>query len=243
MMQRIEDAKTRLPRSIQNLQHMRNATIRFCNGPDSVPYLPTLGNEIVVGVDDEKGRDVFVEIYISHALPPVPSPGIRYDPQTRFDSQDWRSLRSGTPFVRDGCTEAVPSVHLWNLVSLPSTRNQAKRTFRSIVFITESRRPESTCLAMLSVKPSAVWKGTCDGNARAYGSTTASTTTGPFPYDKASARASLTSPGSSRRIPFAPIASATTAKFGFFNPVPNGTKPFSCCSMLTKLSDSLLKMI
>src|SRR5215470_9169740 len=85
MMQRIEDAKTRLPRSIQNLQHMRDATIRFCNSPDSVPYLPALGNEIVVGVDDEKGRDVFVKIYISHALPPVPSPGIRYGRQIRFE--------------------------------------------------------------------------------------------------------------------------------------------------------------
>src|SRR5215472_9155506 len=41
---------------------MRNATIRFCNGPNSVPYLPTLRNEIVVGVDDEKASDAFVEI-------------------------------------------------------------------------------------------------------------------------------------------------------------------------------------
>src|SRR5215469_16205523 len=61
MMQRIEDAKLRLPRSIQDLQHMRNATIRFCNGPNSVPYLPTFRHESGVGVDDEKGGDVFVE--------------------------------------------------------------------------------------------------------------------------------------------------------------------------------------
>jgi len=36
-----------------------------------------------------------------------------------------------------------------------------------------------TCLAMLRVKPLALWNGTCDGSDRAKGTTTASTTTGP----------------------------------------------------------------
>src|SRR5262245_15152284 len=37
MMQCIEDPKLRLPRGIEDLQHMRNALIGFCNGPDVVP--------------------------------------------------------------------------------------------------------------------------------------------------------------------------------------------------------------
>src|SRR5258708_5008879 len=122
-------------------------------------------------------------------------------------------------------------------------RHQAKRTFRSIVLITESIRPESTCLAMLKVKPFAVWNCTSDGRERAKGSKTASTTTGPSLYARASVRASLTLPGSSRRIPLAPIASATRAKFGVLNSTPNGTKPASSCSTLTKPSDSLFRMI
>src|SRR6266403_3304669 len=37
MMQCIEDPKLRLPRRIQDLQHMRDAVIRFCNSPNAVP--------------------------------------------------------------------------------------------------------------------------------------------------------------------------------------------------------------
>src|SRR5262245_53077104 len=37
MMQRIENAKPRLPRGIQDLQHMRNAIICFCNSLHAIP--------------------------------------------------------------------------------------------------------------------------------------------------------------------------------------------------------------
>src|SRR5262245_2040081 len=37
MMQRIEDSKLRLPRRIEELQHMRNAVIRFRNSANAVP--------------------------------------------------------------------------------------------------------------------------------------------------------------------------------------------------------------
>ncbi len=37
MMQCIEDPKLRLPRRIQDLQHMRDAVIRFCNSLNAVP--------------------------------------------------------------------------------------------------------------------------------------------------------------------------------------------------------------
>jgi hypothetical protein len=41
--------------------------------------------------------------------------------------------------------------------------NQINRTLRLIVLITESICPLNTCLARLRVKPSATWKGICDG--------------------------------------------------------------------------------
>src|SRR6516225_1974088 len=37
MMQRIENAQPRLPRSIQDLQHVRNTIIRFCDSLQAVP--------------------------------------------------------------------------------------------------------------------------------------------------------------------------------------------------------------
>ena len=40
MMQRIENMKLSLSRRIQDLQHMRNTIICFCNSPNAVPSLP-----------------------------------------------------------------------------------------------------------------------------------------------------------------------------------------------------------
>src|SRR5262249_30782541 len=37
MVQRVEDGKPRLPRRIQDLQHMRNATIRLCDSLQAIP--------------------------------------------------------------------------------------------------------------------------------------------------------------------------------------------------------------
>src|SRR5215470_4951815 len=45
MMQRVEHAKSRLPRRSQNLRHMRNALVPFRNGLQATPDLPSLGNE------------------------------------------------------------------------------------------------------------------------------------------------------------------------------------------------------
>src|SRR6516225_7339507 len=53
MMQRIEDAKLRLPRSSQDLQHMSNTIIYFSHSLRAIPYLASLGNEIIVRIDDE----------------------------------------------------------------------------------------------------------------------------------------------------------------------------------------------
>src|SRR5262245_41697581 len=60
MMQCIEDPKLRIPRGIQDLQHMRNTVVRFCNGPNSSPQLTSLGDEVVVRIDHQKSSDFFV---------------------------------------------------------------------------------------------------------------------------------------------------------------------------------------
>ena len=67
-MQRIEDAKPRLPRRSQDLQHMRNTVISLCNSLQAIPYFASLGNEIVVRIDDEKCSDLFVKLQICHVF-------------------------------------------------------------------------------------------------------------------------------------------------------------------------------
>jgi len=67
-MQRIDDAKLRLPRSIHDLQHMRNAIVCLCNSLQAIPYFASPGNEIVVRIDDQKCSDLFVELQICHVL-------------------------------------------------------------------------------------------------------------------------------------------------------------------------------
>src|SRR5262245_6489085 len=60
MMQCIEDTKFRISRGIKDLQHMRNAVIRFCNGPNTFPQLTSLGDEVVVRIDHQKSSAFFV---------------------------------------------------------------------------------------------------------------------------------------------------------------------------------------
>src|SRR5262245_62771610 len=82
MMQRIEDPKLRSPRGIQNLQHMRNTVIRFCNDPNTFPQLTSLGDEVVVRIDHQKSSDFFVvcqhlcvlsSLTCHHAVPQTPT--------------------------------------------------------------------------------------------------------------------------------------------------------------------------
>src|SRR5262245_23618058 len=54
MMQCVEDPKLRVPRGIQDLQHMGNAVVRFGDGANAPPYLAALGNEVVVRIDHQK---------------------------------------------------------------------------------------------------------------------------------------------------------------------------------------------
>ena len=67
MMQCIEDLKLLL-RGIQDLQHMRNAVIRFGNRPNAVPYFVSYGNEVVIRIDHQKGSDLFFIRRFFHVL-------------------------------------------------------------------------------------------------------------------------------------------------------------------------------
>ena len=67
MVQRIEDAQPRLPRSIQDLQHIRDAFVCFCNTLYATPYLASLGNEIIVRIDHKKSSDLLLIGRLWHA--------------------------------------------------------------------------------------------------------------------------------------------------------------------------------
>src|SRR5258708_39583933 len=72
-MQRIEDANARLSRSIQDLQHVRDASIRFSDVLQTIPYFAALGNEIVERIDHQKCSDLFLVccvLHVSLLLPP-----------------------------------------------------------------------------------------------------------------------------------------------------------------------------
>src|SRR5262249_11137700 len=68
MMQRIENVQPRLPRSTQDLQHVRNTIIRLCDSLQAIPYLASLGDEVVVRVDHQECSD-FLVICHRHATP------------------------------------------------------------------------------------------------------------------------------------------------------------------------------
>ena len=71
MMQRIEDAKPRLPRRMQHLHHMRNPPIGFCHSLQAIPYLASLGHEIVIRIDHQKCSELLVVCHVHHGLSPT----------------------------------------------------------------------------------------------------------------------------------------------------------------------------
>src|SRR5215469_9091560 len=68
VMQRIKNTNPRLPGSSHDIQHVRNAVICFCDILDAIPYFASLGNEIVVWIDDDKRRVLFFKVPLCHAL-------------------------------------------------------------------------------------------------------------------------------------------------------------------------------
>src|SRR5262245_35249261 len=69
MMHRKEHAQPSLSRSRQQLQHMRNAIVGFCDALDAIPEFAALGYEIVVGIYEEKPSSLLLKPQIGHALP------------------------------------------------------------------------------------------------------------------------------------------------------------------------------
>src|SRR4029077_7169059 len=67
MMRRIEDAQPGLARRVQDPQHVRNAAIGFRDRLDPVPDLAALGDEVVVGVDDEERGELLVVVHVRSA--------------------------------------------------------------------------------------------------------------------------------------------------------------------------------
>jgi hypothetical protein len=65
-MQRVEHAKPGSPRGIQDLQHVRDATIGLRDTAQAIPDLAALGNEIVVRVDHQKCRGLPVKRRKAH---------------------------------------------------------------------------------------------------------------------------------------------------------------------------------
>lgn len=60
MMKRVEDTKTGIARSFENLEHVGDALVGFHHSLESVPDLTTLRDEVVIGIDDQKRRYVFL---------------------------------------------------------------------------------------------------------------------------------------------------------------------------------------
>src|SRR5258706_15894048 len=68
MMHRIEDSKLRLPRGMQDLEHMRDAVIRLGNRPNAIPYFASLGDEIVIRIDHQKCSDLLLISVCRHGI-------------------------------------------------------------------------------------------------------------------------------------------------------------------------------
>src|SRR5262249_17974225 len=73
MMERIKNTQARLPGSIHDVQHVGNAVICLGDSLDAIPYFASLGNEIVVRIDDKKRGLLFFKGLLGHVArsPPL----------------------------------------------------------------------------------------------------------------------------------------------------------------------------
>jgi len=70
MMHSVEYSQLRLPRGTQDPQHVGNAVVRLGHGFDTRPDLAAVGDEVVVGIDDQKCGDLLVVRHTVHASLP-----------------------------------------------------------------------------------------------------------------------------------------------------------------------------
>ena len=59
-MHRIEKAETRLSAGFEDLHHMRNTLVPFCNIVYAILYFAALGSEIVMGIHHNKSGNLFL---------------------------------------------------------------------------------------------------------------------------------------------------------------------------------------
>ena len=83
--------------------------IRLCNVFNAVPYFASLGNEIVVRVDDEKCGDHIVTLHMCHVLSPYASTQIESQACCMRASADAQALFADTVnvaafFLTNCCT-------------------------------------------------------------------------------------------------------------------------------------------
>src|SRR4029077_14406097 len=70
-MERVEHAYLRLPRCVQDRQHIGDTVVGLRYTLEAVPHLTSLRDEVVVGVDHEKRRDLLVALHCIHVRPLV----------------------------------------------------------------------------------------------------------------------------------------------------------------------------
>jgi hypothetical protein len=68
MMQRVEDSNACSSRGVEDVQHVRDARVGLSDTLQAIPYLSTVGNKVVVRIDNHKACDVLLIRHIGHAF-------------------------------------------------------------------------------------------------------------------------------------------------------------------------------
>src|SRR5262249_26356617 len=112
MMHCIEDREFRLPGSIQDLQHVRNTIVGFCNSPNAGPYFATVGDEVVIRIDNEKCSELLAVCHFRHGL--SPNRGRNTSLPCSLDEGDARRLRRRDTWRQRARGERHRCRHDWN---------------------------------------------------------------------------------------------------------------------------------
>src|SRR3954451_25003185 len=71
MMESVEDAQLRFTGSNQNLMHVRDAPVRFGDILQSIPYLTSFRDKVVIGVDHKERGKFFLIGHVCHSHSPL----------------------------------------------------------------------------------------------------------------------------------------------------------------------------
>src|SRR5262245_57121686 len=75
MMRREEDLNARGTSRLENLDHVRDASVRFRHFAHSRPQLSAIRDEVIVGIDHQQSRPLQSKRYVDHDSSPLRSPG------------------------------------------------------------------------------------------------------------------------------------------------------------------------